>query len=121
MCRRILITAGLILLWTLLVIAVVFAKALWFAPPSVVRGDFASIERHLVQELRDAANDRRFGSAALALLHDGWIAAEHGFGVANAETQAPMKTDQTLYRVASVSKVVTARSQGRGHRRRDSY
>lgn len=55
MCRRILITAGLILLWTLLVIAVVFAKALWFAPPSVVRGDFASIERHLVQELRDAA------------------------------------------------------------------
>ena len=28
--------------------------------------------------------------------------------VANAETQAPVKTEQTLYRVASVSKTVTA-------------
>lgn len=108
MRRRIFITTGLILLWTLLVIAVVSAKALWFPHPSVVRGDFASIERHLVQELRDAANDKRFGSAALALLHDGKIAAKHGFGVANLETQAPVKTDQTLFRVASVSKAVTA-------------
>ena len=71
-------------------------------------GDFASIERHLIQELRDAADDKRLGSAAVALLHDGKIAAEHGFGVANAETQAPVKTEQTLFRVASVSKAVTA-------------
>ena len=106
--RTILVTTGLVLLWTLLVIAVVFAKALWFPQPSVVRGDFASLERHLTQELSDAANDKRLGSAALALIHDGKIAAEHGFGVANAETQAPVKTDQTLFRVASVSKAVTA-------------
>ena len=108
MRRRILVATGLSLFWTLLVIAVVFAKALWFPQPPVVRGDFASIERHLIQELRDAANDKRLGSAALALLQNGKIAAEHGFGIANAETQAPVKTDQTLYRVASVSKAVTA-------------
>ena len=108
MRRRILIATGLILLWTLQVIAVVFVKAVWFPHPSVIRGDFASIERHLVLQLRDAANDKRFGSAALALVHDGKIAAEHGFGIANAETQAPVKPDQTLFRVASVSKAVTA-------------
>lgn len=108
MRRRILVTAGLILLWTLLVSAVLFAKALWFAHPPVVRGDFASIERHLIQELRAAANDKRLGSATLALLYDGKIAAEHGFGVANPETQASVKSDQTLFRVASVSKAVTA-------------
>lgn len=108
MRRRFLITTGLILLWTLLVIAFVFAKALWFAHPSVVRGDFASIERHLIEELSDATNDKRLGSAALALLHNGKLAAEHGFGIASTETQTPVKTDQTLYRVASVSKAVTA-------------
>ena len=39
---------------------------------------------------------------SLVLVHDGRIAAEHGVGVANAETQAPVATDRTLYQVASV-------------------
>lgn len=106
--RKIPATIGLILLWTLAVIALVFAEALWFAHPSVVRGDLASIENHLVRKLGDAANDKRLGSAALVLVQDGKIAAEHGFGVADAETRAPVDTGRTLYRVASVSKAVTA-------------
>ncbi len=108
MLRKILVTTGLILLWTLVVIAVVFAEAIWFAQPAVNRGDSASIEKHLVQQLNDAAVNRRLGSAALVLVQGGKIAAEHGFGVANAETQVPVKTDQTLYIVGSVSKAVTA-------------
>jgi CubicO group peptidase (beta-lactamase class C family) len=99
MLRRIALTVGLILLWTLLVVAVVLADAYWFPQPPVVRGDFASIEDHLVG---------RLGSAGLVLIQGGEIAAEHGFGVANPETQAPSKPDQTLYLVASVSKAVTA-------------
>jgi len=105
---KILVTMGLILLWALAVIAVVFAEAFWFARPAVPRGDLAAIENHLVQKLSDATVDQRLGSAALVLVQGGKIAAEHGFGVANAETQAPVKTDQTLYLVASVSKAVTA-------------
>lgn len=108
MRRRMLGTVGLVLLWALAVLAAVLAEALWFAHPAVVRGDLASIENHLVRELGDAAAERRLGSAALVLVRDGKVAAEHGFGVANAETQAPVKTDRTLYRVASVSKAVTA-------------
>jgi hypothetical protein len=69
--HNILVTTGLILLWTLTVFAVVFAEALWFARPAVVRGDLASIENHLVQKLKDASEDRRLGSAALVLVHDG--------------------------------------------------
>ncbi len=106
--RQIFPTLGLILLWTLLVLAVVFAEALWFAQPAVMRGDFAAIEKHLVQKLGDATANQRIGSAALVLVHGGKIAAEHGFGVANADTQAPVKPDQTLYLLASVSKAVTA-------------
>jgi CubicO group peptidase (beta-lactamase class C family) len=106
--HKILAATGLILLWALAVIAAVFAEAFWFARPGVERGDLASVENHLVQKLNDAAVEKRLGSAALVLLEGDRIVAEHGFGVANAETQAPVKTDQTLYRVASVSKAVTA-------------
>jgi CubicO group peptidase (beta-lactamase class C family) len=108
MRRKILVTMGLILLWTLAVITVVFAEAIWFAQPAVTRGDLASIEKHLVRKLSDAAANQKLGSAALVLVQGGKIAAEHGFGVANADTQAPVKTDQTLYLLASVSKAVTA-------------
>jgi CubicO group peptidase (beta-lactamase class C family) len=99
---------GWLLLWALVVIAVVFAEAVWFAHPAAPRGDLASIESHLVQKLGDATGNKKLGSAALVLLQGGEIAAEHGFGVANTETQAPVKTDQTLFLVASVSKAVTA-------------
>lgn len=108
MRRKILVTLGLILLWTGAVLAVVFAEALWFPQPRVQRGDLASIENHLVQKLRAATAGKKLGSAALVLVQGGKIVAEHGFGVANAETQAPVKTDQTLFILGSVSKAVTA-------------
>jgi CubicO group peptidase (beta-lactamase class C family) len=98
----------LILLWALAVIAAVLAEASWFAHPAVARGDLASIENHLVQKLGDATADKKLGSAALVLIQGGRIAAEHGFGVANVETQAPVKPDRTLFQLASVSKAVTA-------------
>ena len=103
-----LVMIGLILLWTLAVIAVVFAEALWFAQPAVMRGELASIENHLVQKLSAATVNKRLGSASLVLVQGGRIAVKHGFGVADAETQSPVKTDQTLYQMASVSKAVTA-------------
>lgn len=108
MRRKILVTLGLILLWTLAVLAVVFAEALWFPQPAVQRGNLASIENHLVRKLRAATTGKNLGCAALVLVQGGKIVAEHGFGVANAETQAPVKTDQTLFILGSVSKAVTA-------------
>ena len=90
-----------ILLWTLLVLAAVLAEVTWFAEPDVDRGDVSSIERHLVNELRDAANDRRLGSAALVLIDRGKIVAEHSFGT-------PVDLDRTRFHVASISKAVTA-------------
>lgn len=106
--RKILVTSGLLLLWTLLVIAVVAAEALWFPQPAVQRGDFAAIENHLVQKLRAATAAKKLGSAALVLIQGGQIVAEYGFGIGNVETQAPVKTDQTLFILGSVSKAVTA-------------
>jgi CubicO group peptidase (beta-lactamase class C family) len=86
----------------------VSAEAWWFGQPAVERGNLASIENHLTQKLREAAENKRLGSAALVLVQEGMIVSEHGFGVSSAETQAPVKTDQTLFQLASVSKIVTA-------------
>ena len=105
--RTFLVTIGLILLWTWAVIAGV-CRGDRFPQPTVVRGDVKSIEDHLVQKLNDATRNKKVGSAALILVHNRKIVAEHGFGVANAETQAPVKIDQTLFQLASVSKAVTA-------------
>ena len=99
---------GLILLWILAVIAVVLAEASWFAHPAVDRGDFASIKTHLVRTIDNAAAAGNRGSVALVLVQGGRIAAEHSVGVANFETRAPVKSEHTLYLVASVSKAVTA-------------
>lgn len=96
MLRKLLVTTGWILLWALVVVAAVLAEAVWFAQPAVIRGDVASIENHLVRKLQAAAAQRKLGSAALVLMQGGKIVAEHGFGVANAGTQAPVKTAQTL-------------------------
>src|SRR5687768_1484876 len=108
MLRKILITIGLVLGWTLLVIAVVSAEAFQFARPAVERGNFSSIENHLVERLNGAIEDRTLGSATLALVRNGDIAATHGFGTSDGETRSPVRTDQTLYQMASVSKAVTA-------------
>jgi CubicO group peptidase (beta-lactamase class C family) len=106
--RRILVSVGLIVLWIALVVGAVLAEAVWFAHPSLDRGDFAAIERHLVDELRAIEADRGLGCAALVLIRDGDVAAEHVFGVADAAQRTPVRVDETLFLVASVSKAVTA-------------
>ena len=83
-----------IAIWIFLVLAVVAARVFWFTAPRVVAGDPTSIERHLVEKLRDA----RIGSAALVLMHKGKTGPVHRFGAQKGE----------LYQVASVSKAVTA-------------
>ena len=105
--RKILVTIGLVVFWTAIVIAVVFVEAFWLARPAVPRGDLAAIENYLVQNLSQAT-DQQLGNAALVLVEKGEIATEHSFGVANAETQTPVQFNQTLYQLASVSKVVSA-------------
>ena len=105
--RKILVTIGLIVIWTVAVIAVVFVEAFWLARPAAPRGDLAAIENYLVQNLSQAT-DQQLGNAALILIENDEIAAEHSFGVADVETQTPVTLDRTLYQLASVSKVVSA-------------
>lgn len=108
MRRTLLMTAVFALAWAALIAGVVLAEAAWFAQPGVERGNIRSIEEHLTRKLREAAADRKLGAAALVLIHRGRIVAEHGFGIADATTNAPVSPDRSLFQVASVSKAVTA-------------
>lgn len=89
MRRKVMTTIALIILWSVLVIAVVLAEAFWFARPAVQPENLTAIETHLVRKLSQAS-DRELGSAALILIQDGKIATTHQFGIANAETKAPV-------------------------------
>jgi hypothetical protein len=100
---KILDTAGLILLWVSIVIAVMSVQAIWFAHPSVQRGDFKSIENYLVQRLNAVAERKRLGSAAVrhrleellrVLIQNGKIIAEHSFGVAVIFCPSPLNADR---------------------------
>lgn len=106
--KRKLATLGLIVGWMVLVVAVVGARAYWFAAPDVQRGDLRSIEAHLVARLADAVAAERIGAGALVLLAEGEIVAEHGFGMVDAVTRRRVEPEDTLFQVASVSKAVAA-------------
>ena len=106
--RKLLITAGLVLLWVFIVAAVIGADVFYFSAPAVVRGDRASIEKHLVDRINTAIEDRQAGAVGLVLIDRGKIASVHTFGTSDAAGQRPVDPEKTLFRVASVSKAVTA-------------
>jgi CubicO group peptidase (beta-lactamase class C family) len=106
--RRALLTTLLVLAWTVAVVSVLFARTYWFGGPAVRRGDLRSIETHLVEKLEEAEESRSIGAAALVLLRNGEIVAEHGFGFTSAERRQPVNPEETLFQLASVSKAVTA-------------
>jgi CubicO group peptidase (beta-lactamase class C family) len=104
---KISIKAGLIILWASIVI-VVFVIEEKFRKPPVEKGDSTSIENYAVQKLNDALANRNLGSVAMALIQNGQIKAEYGLGVGNIQTNSSVKTNETLYLLSSLSKVVTA-------------
>ena len=105
--RKLIITVGLIAGWIVIVIAFFIAEEKIRKPP-VRRDDISSIENYAVQEFTTAVQNKRLGCAALVILKNGKIVAEHSFGIANNETKATVKTDETIFLLSSLSKAVTA-------------
>jgi CubicO group peptidase (beta-lactamase class C family) len=108
MLRTIILTIGLIIAWTLIVVAAVLIEATWFAEPDLTRGDISSLQNHLHLHLQKVSAEKSIGSAALVLIQNGDVVFEHGYGVADTQSGAPVETESTLFQVGSVSKAVTA-------------
>lgn len=107
MSIKIFTTIGWIAIWVVIVIVIVVVEAFWIAHPALPRGDLVTIENYLIQKLCQPGKPK-LGSAAIILIQNGEIGAAHPFGIANAAKKIPVQIDQTLYQMASVSKMVTA-------------
>ena len=105
--RKLAITTGWIILWAVVVISFFITEEILNKPP-VERNNQASIQQYVVHKFDEAVAQKRLGSAAMAIIQNGRIVTERGFGMANSETKAAVKTDETLYLVSSLSKAVTA-------------
>jgi hypothetical protein len=79
---------GLILLWTVAVMAVVAIYQLWWYHPNLPRGSWKAIDSYLMTKLNPAIG-KNLGSAALILIDQGEIVASHSLGMANSE--APVR------------------------------
>jgi CubicO group peptidase (beta-lactamase class C family) len=105
--RKLSIISGWIILWIAVVSTFFIAKESLSKPP-VERGNQSSLENYVEQKFNEALTQKRLGSAAIAIIQNGKIAVEQGFGMANRKTNTPVKTGETLYLLSSLSKAVTA-------------
>lgn len=105
--RRTALTIGWIIAWVVIVTVFFIAEEILNKPP-VKRGDQASFQKYVVQKFDDAIAQKKLGSAAIAIIQNGRIITEQGFGVGNSETNAAVDTQETLYLLSSLSKAVTA-------------
>lgn len=103
--KLITIVSGKVLIWSVGV-AVLFIGIEWSWRPPVERGNVQSLRDYLTRQLKDAQVNRRLGSAALVLIHNGEIVEEISYDVLPEDDSAKQK--EKLYLLCSVSKAVTA-------------
>jgi CubicO group peptidase (beta-lactamase class C family) len=70
--------------------------------------DVGGLEEFLDQFFREKMAQRHIPGAVFVLVKDGRTTFAKGFGYADRERKAPVVPDQTVFRVASVSKLFTA-------------
>ena len=105
--RKVLIGFSALIMWVFVVAITVYCEALWWGPPNLQPQNRASLDNYFSTQLQQATG-QTLGSAALLLINDRQITNRQTFGIANAETRLPVILDQTLYQMASVSKMVSA-------------
>ncbi|GIG40797.1 serine hydrolase domain-containing protein [Cellulomonas phragmiteti] len=78
------------------------------APPSTEGLTTAAVDAWLDETLPAALEEGRIAGATVAVVDDGEVVTARGFGLADVAAGTPVDPDATLFRVGSVSKVVTA-------------
>ena len=87
-------------------VAGIFILIVYFDRPDIVRGDYASIENYLTQNLQRAADERALGCAGLVLVENGKVYSKKCFGRSSKDKEC--SSERSLFTVASVSKAATA-------------
>ncbi|WP_309134708.1 serine hydrolase domain-containing protein [Cellulomonas sp.] len=68
----------------------------------------ADVDAWLDETVPDALEEGRIAGATVAVVHDGEVVTARGFGEADVAAGTPVDPERTLFRVGSVSKMVTA-------------
>ncbi|HEX8335995.1 MAG TPA: serine hydrolase domain-containing protein, partial [Pyrinomonadaceae bacterium] len=90
-------------LWRTAAALLLLASAAESALAQRSRGDYRGLESVVLRELRETNTP----GAAVAVVSGGRVVYAKGFGVASVETGAPVTPD-TLFRIGSVTKMLTA-------------
>lgn len=69
-----------------------------------------SVSAFADEEIPQAMRDGKIPGAVFVVVQNGQVLCEKAYGVADLKTRRPASTDQTLFRVASISKILTAAS-----------
>ena len=75
-------------------------------PSSVARGDYAATQAYITRLIEHSMAQNKVTGLSIALVDDQRVVWSQGFGFANLERKTPATAD-TLYRVASISKLFT--------------
>ncbi|WP_228016649.1 serine hydrolase [Synechocystis sp. LEGE 06083] len=105
--KKVVVGITSLLIWSLLVGTVLWGESIWFSHPPLTPGDRASLNQYLADRLNQGEG-KELGSAALALIQNRKVETVHTVGVENVDSRSPVNPQNTLYQMASVSKLVTA-------------
>jgi CubicO group peptidase (beta-lactamase class C family) len=78
------------------------------APNTALRFDLPELEKLIEQAIVEAMEKEHIPGAAITLVKDGQIIISRGYGFANLEKQTPVTPDKTIFRIGSITKLLTA-------------
>jgi CubicO group peptidase (beta-lactamase class C family) len=77
------------------------------SPPRLARGDHATLQTHMAKFIASGMKTNKVTGLSIALVSDQRVLWSEGFGWADTDAQLKA-TDQTLYRMGSISKLFTS-------------
>jgi CubicO group peptidase (beta-lactamase class C family) len=96
-------------------LSALFVCAVWFAAEAVARDALSDVllDKHRLSQSIDAVVTNRMAQghvpgAIVTLVHGNRIVFNKGYGLADLDKRTPVDPKETLFRIASVSKVFTA-------------
>lgn len=78
------------------------------APSLALRFDLHEVQSLIDQTVAEAMEKEHLPGVAFVLVKDGKVVLARGYGYANLEKQAPVTPEKTIFRIGSISKLLTA-------------
>ena len=78
------------------------------ARPTILRFDLPELQKLVEQTVAEAMEREHLPGVAFVMVKDGQVVIARGYGYANLEKQTPVTPDKTIFRIGSITKLLTA-------------